>query len=110
MNYGHSATFEGITVAFRWTQGAVSYFTIRKMQFMKQINRSSLKIILEASIMVLSILIGILLGDYMNKHVLNDGHTTNWTIVFIVTCALVVYVIIWAVVNIKKLDNKKDNQ
>ena len=77
---------------------------------MKQINRSSLKIILEASIMVLSLLIGILLGDYMNKHVLNDGHMTNWTIVFVVTCALVVYVIIWAIVNIKKLDNKKDNQ
>lgn len=77
---------------------------------MKQINRSSLKIIIEAASMVLSLLLGILLGNYMNvHHVFNDEHTTNWTLVLVVMSAVVVYVIVWAVVNIRKLD-KKDNQ
>ena len=73
-------------------------------------NRSSLKIIIEAFTMVLAVLFGILLGDIMNRHhVLNDGHMTNWTAVLVIMCALVAYVIIWAIVSIKKLD-QKDNQ
>lgn len=56
---------------------------------MKQINRSSLKIIIEAASMVLSLLLGILLGNYMNvHHVFNDEHTTNWTLVLVVMSAV----------------------
>lgn len=77
---------------------------------MKQINRSSLKIILEAALLILSLLIGILLGNYMNKHhVFNDGHMTNWTAALVVMSAVVVYIIVWAVVNIKN-QNKNSNQ
>lgn len=76
---------------------------------MKQVNRSSLKIVVEAAAMVLSLLIGILLGNYMNKHVLNDGHMTNWTVVLVVMCVAVIGALIWAIVNIKEQD-KKDNQ
>lgn len=77
---------------------------------MKQINRSSLKIIIEAALMVLSLLFGILFGNYLNEHqIFNDEHMTNWTLVLVVMCAVVVYVIIWAVVSIKK-QNKNSNQ
>ncbi|MBQ0053727.1 MAG: hypothetical protein KBS89_04635 [Bacteroidales bacterium] len=73
-------------------------------------NRSYLRIIIEAFTIVLALLFGILLGDIMNKHhVFNDEHMTNWTAVLVIMCVVVIYVIIWAIVSIKKLD-KKDNQ
>lgn len=59
--------------------------------------------------MVLFFLFGILFGNYLNKHhISNDEHMTNWTLVLIVMCAFVVFVIIWAVISIKKQNNSSN--
>lgn len=72
-------------------------------------NRSR-KIIIEACLMVLATLFGVLFGTFLNNRVFHEGHGTNWIVVICALCFVAFYAVIWAIVNIKKQNKEKDSQ
>lgn len=67
--------------------------------------QSSKSIIITALVAILCLLVGMLLGDVMNKYVLHDGFTPHRNVAIVFACVFVIAVIVWAIVRIKKHTN-----